>query len=75
MSAAAARRRRSRRAETLAGFFLGAYVGLSLPVIGLGVATQHASARSAMLVFVVLVLAVQLVCVRALLRRQAANPS
>ena len=75
MSAAARTAPAESRAETLAGFFLGAYVGLSLPVIGLGVATQHASARSAMLVFVVLVLAVQLVCVRALLRRQAANPS
>ena len=44
---------------------------LKVAVIGLGIATQHTSARSAMLVFVVLVLAVQLVCVRALLRRQA----
>ena len=62
------------RAETLAGFFLGAYVGLSVPVIGLGVATQHVSARSAMLVFVILVLAVQLGCVRAVLRRQVSTP-
>jgi MFS family permease len=43
------------RAEVLAGFFLGAYVGLSVPVIGLGVATQYVSARAAMLVFVVIV--------------------
>jgi hypothetical protein len=27
------------RAEVLAGFFLGAYVGLSIPVVGLGIAT------------------------------------
>ncbi len=43
------------RAEVLSGFFLGAYVGLSIPVIGIGVAVAHVSARVAMLVFVVLV--------------------
>jgi hypothetical protein len=42
------------RAEVLAGFFLGAYVGLSVPVIGLGVATQYVAARDAMLVFAAL---------------------
>jgi MFS transporter len=43
------------RAEVLAGFFLGAYIGLSMPVIGLGIATTYVAARDAMLVFVVLV--------------------
>src|SRR6202034_2771704 len=42
------------RAEVLAGFFLGAYVGLSIPVIGLGIATTYVTAKDAMLVFVVL---------------------
>jgi MFS family permease len=42
------------RAEVLAGFFLGAYIGLSIPVIGLGVATTYFPARDVMLVFVVL---------------------
>jgi MFS family permease len=42
------------RAEVLAGFFLGAYVGLSIPVVGLGIATTYVPARDAMLVFVVL---------------------
>jgi MFS family permease len=45
------------RAEVLAGFFLGAYVGLSIPVVGLGVATTYVPARYVMLVFVVLVTA------------------
>jgi hypothetical protein len=36
----------------LAGYFLGAYVGLALPVLALGVATQFVAARAAMLVFV-----------------------
>ncbi len=43
------------RAEALAGFFLSAYIGLSIPVIALGVATGHASPRVLMLVFVVAV--------------------
>jgi MFS family permease len=42
------------RAEVMAGFFLGAYVGLSIPVVGLGIATTYLPARYVMLVFVVL---------------------
>lgn len=42
------------RAEVLAGFFLGAYVGLSIPVVGLGVATTYLPARDVMLAFVAL---------------------
>lgn len=52
------------RAEVLAGFFLGAYFGVSVPVIGLGIATQHVSAQTAMIVFVVLISAAVLVCAR-----------
>jgi MFS family permease len=40
------------RAEVLSGFFLGAYVGLSIPVVGLGVATTYVPARYVMLAFV-----------------------
>lgn len=40
------------RAEVLAGFFLGAYVGLSVPVVGLGTAVRYLPARDVMLVFV-----------------------
>jgi len=43
------------RAEVLAGFFLGAYLGLSVPVVGLGVATQWVPPRQAMLAFVAFV--------------------
>jgi MFS family permease len=42
------------RAEVLSGFFLGAYIGLSLPVVGLGIATTYAPARNVMLVFATL---------------------
>lgn len=53
------------RAEVLAGFFLGAYVGLSVPVVGLGVATTYIAAREVMLVFVVLAAAAIAASVRA----------
>jgi hypothetical protein len=43
----------SSRAEVMAGFFLAAYIGLSLPVIALGVILNFVTARSAMLVFAV----------------------
>jgi hypothetical protein len=39
------------RAEVLAGYFLGAYIGLSVPVIGLGIATEYVPARDVMLGF------------------------
>jgi MFS family permease len=41
----------ARRAETLAGLYLAAYVGLTGPVIGLGALTQVASTRVSLLVF------------------------
>jgi MFS family permease len=56
------------RAEVLAGFFLGAYIGLSVPVILLGVATRYVAARDVMLVFVVLAAAAIAGSVRAVLR-------
>jgi MFS family permease len=55
------------RAEVLAGYFLGAYIGLSVPVVGLGVATQYAPARDVMLVFVIVVAAAAIFAVRAVL--------
>lgn len=39
------------RAEVMAGFFTGAYIGLSVPVIGLGIATAYVQARIVMLFF------------------------
>ena len=56
------------RAEVLAGFFLGAYVGLSAPVIALGVATEYVAPRDVMLVFVVLAAIAIAAGVRAVLR-------
>jgi MFS family permease len=61
------------RAEVLAGFFLGAYVGLSVPVIGLGIATQYTAARNAMLVFAALAALAIAAAVPAIARRSAGD--
>lgn len=55
------------RAEVLAGFFLGAYLGLSVPVVGLGFAAQWVAPRDAVLAFVVLVSVAVLTSARAVL--------
>lgn len=44
------------RAEVLAGFFLSGYLGLSVPVLGLGVATQLVAPKVALLAFAALLL-------------------
>ncbi|GHJ38470.1 MFS transporter [Streptomyces sp. TS71-3] len=54
------------RAEVLAGFFLGAYIGLSVPVVGLGIATQYVSASTVMLGFVVIAAVAVVGCGRVL---------
>ena len=59
------------RAEVLAGFFLGAYVGLSIPVVALGVTTTYVPARDAMLGFELIVAATIAWSVRSVLRRPA----
>jgi MFS family permease len=56
------------RAEVLAGFFLGAYIGLSVPVIALGITTTYFPARDAMLGFAFIVAVTIAWSVRALLR-------
>jgi MFS family permease len=61
------------RAEVMSGFFLGAYVGLSVPVLGLGIATQYVPAREVMLVFVAVVVIALLASLRAVLGADRAN--
>ena len=63
------------RAEVLAGFFLGAYLGLSAPVVALGVATEHFTARNVMLVFVVLAAVAIAAGTRAVLQHQGDSQS
>jgi MFS family permease len=62
------------RAETLAGLFLAAYVGLAGPVIGLGALTQIASARVSLLVFAALLSVGILAATPALLDRRRSHP-
>jgi MFS family permease len=57
------------RAEVLAGFFLGAYVGLSIPVIALGVSATYVPARDAVLGFVLVVIVTIAWSVRTVLDR------
>lgn len=75
MSTAGGVARPEARAEVLAGFFLGAYVGLSVPVIGLGIATLYWPARDVMIVFIVLVLAAMIVAVGSITNRTSRMPA
>ncbi|MFD7697263.1 MFS transporter [Streptomyces sp. NPDC059374] len=45
------------RSETLAGLFLSAYAGLSVPVLGIGIATRYVSAEVALIGFTALLIA------------------
>ncbi len=56
------------RSEALAGLFLAGYIGLAVPVLALGLATQLLSARVAVLGFALLLLAVLGLVGRRLLR-------
>jgi MFS family permease len=54
------------RGEALAGLFLAAYVGLAVPVLGLGVATQLLSAQVSVLGFAAVLLVIVAVVARRL---------
>jgi MFS family permease len=66
LSAAASSAPAQSRAEVLSGFFLGTYIGLSVPAVILGFATQYVSPRSVMLVFAVIVAVAVTACTRIL---------
>jgi len=55
------------RGEGLAGLFLGSYVGLAIPVVGLGVATLWVSMQVAVLGLAVVLTAVILAVARRIL--------
>jgi hypothetical protein len=64
------------RAEAVAGLFLAGYIGLSVPVVGIGVAVQEVSAKVALLGFAVIVAAGIVAASRPLLgRAQALTPA
>ncbi|MFI8185179.1 MFS transporter [Actinacidiphila glaucinigra] len=58
-----------RRGEALAGLFLAAYIGLAVPVLGLGVGTLYVSQRLALLGFAAVLIAICAAVSRRLLRR------
>ena len=60
------------RGETLAGLFLAAYLGLAVPVVALGVATELLSARTAVSGFAAVLAAAIALVGLPLLRRSAA---
>jgi Na+/melibiose symporter-like transporter len=61
------------RAEAMAALFVAVYVGLSVPVIGLGVLTQYLPPREGLLVFGTLLVAGTLAAAPALLRTPSAS--
>jgi MFS family permease len=58
----------SSRSEGLAGLFLGSYIGVAIPVVGLGVATLWVSMQVSVLGLAVVLVAVILAVARRLLR-------
>jgi MFS family permease len=63
------------RAEVLAGYFLGAYIGLSVPVIGLGIATEYVAARDVMLGFAAVAVAAIALSAWAVIRSAERQPA
>ena len=63
------------RAEVLAGFFLAGYLGLSVPVLGLGVAAQFMAPKVALLAFAALLLTGALLSATAPRRAPRVAPS
>ena len=59
------------RGEALAGLFLSGYLGLALPVVGLGLAAQHLSTRNAVLYFAIVLVVLIVVAARPLLKPAA----
>jgi membrane protein implicated in regulation of membrane protease activity len=57
------------RGETLGGLFLAAYLGLAVPVVALGVATELLSTRTAVSAFAAVLAVVVALVSRPLLRR------
>ncbi|MEV6347494.1 MFS transporter [Actinoplanes sp. NPDC051851] len=57
------------RGEALAGLFLAGYLGLAVPVLGLGFAAQHVATRDAVLYFAVLLVALIVAAARPLSRK------
>jgi MFS family permease len=58
------------RAEALAGLFLAGYIGLAVPIIGLGMALEFTTPRVALLAFAIAIAATAAAAARTLLARE-----
>ena len=58
------------RAEALAGLFLAGYIGLAVPIIGLGVTLEFTTPRVALLAFAIAIAATAAVAARTLFARE-----
>jgi MFS family permease len=65
----------ARRAEALAGMFLAGYIGLSVPVLGLGVLTQYLTPRTSLLIFAAALAVTMLAATPKLMSRREARSS
>jgi dipeptide/tripeptide permease len=63
------------RGEVLAGVFLIAYIGLTIPVVGIGVATVWVSLPVAFIGFAVVIIAIALLTAIPLIRRLQHQPA
>jgi MFS family permease len=64
----------ARRAEVSSAYFVVAYVGISLPVVGEGLAAQHWGLRTAGVSFAVAVGILAIVCLVAILAQEVRQP-
>lgn len=65
----------AQRAEALAGMFLAGYVGLSVPVVGLGVLTQLMATRDSLLIFALALAVLAVFAAPLALARRSAAPA
>ena len=66
----------ARRAEALAGLFLAGYIGLAVPVVGLGILTQYVEPKVALLIFAVVLATLLVAGLTSMLRPvRAAQPA
>jgi hypothetical protein len=62
-----------RRAEVSSTYFVVAYVAISLPVVGAGVAAEHWGLRTAGITFAIVVAVLSAVCLVAILWQERAG--
>jgi MFS family permease len=64
-----------RRAEVSSTYFVVAYVGLSLPVLGEGLAAQHWGLRTAGVSFAIVIAVLSAICLAAIVVQERREPA